>query len=89
MAALGLLALTMPASPWLRSGCNLVPEGAAKLLLVARDGRSEPVSLEHDDVVRHLRAIVGDLKLDHRTGRMSKERVTALIASVKKSKSDE
>lgn len=89
VAALGLLALTMPASPWLRSGCNLVPNGAATLQIVARDGKKQPVALEHNDVLDGLRSLARDMKFPERAGKISKESLAAFIAAGKKSKKDE
>lgn len=89
VAAMGLLALTMPPSPWLRSGCNLLPEGEAILQLVSRDGNAQSVMLDHEDVLEALRSLARDMKLDELTGKITKDSLGTRIASVKKDKKDE
>lgn len=89
IAALGLLALTMPASPWLRSGCNLVPEGPSVLLKVSRDGNSTPVTLTHDDVVAELQALARDMKLVSRAAKITAATLASHVAASKKARKDE
>jgi CRISPR-associated protein Csb1 len=56
--ALALVALTMPQDLDLRSGCQLVRDGAeaVRCYLVARDGTEKAFSLDHDDALSLARA---------------------------------
>lgn len=89
VATMGLLALTMPASPWLRSGCNLVPDGEGTLQLVSRDGKARSVEFGHEDVLEVLHGLARDMTLEERAGKISKDSVAKLVAAAKKDKKDE
>lgn len=54
--ALALVVATMPVEPDLRSGCLLVPDGAATLVLVREDGSEESVALDADAVLAYAQA---------------------------------
>lgn len=51
IAALGLVAMTMPVAPWLRTGCHLVMAEPATLDLVAVNGTRHAVHLSHADAI--------------------------------------
>lgn len=57
IAALGLLALSMPIPSWLRTGCNLIPESEARIETVATDGKREQISLSHEEVLTVARQL--------------------------------
>jgi CRISPR-associated protein Csb1 len=54
--ALALVVSTMPVEPDLRSGCLLVPDGAATLVLVRDDGTEEAVTLDAAAVLAYAQA---------------------------------
>jgi CRISPR-associated protein Csb1 len=51
LGALALVVLTMPTPPDLRSGCLLLPEGAATLRLQRADGQEEDLALTHEQAL--------------------------------------
>ena len=55
--ALALVVATMPVEPDLRSGCLLVPDGVASLVLVLEDGSEESVALDPAVVLDHALAV--------------------------------
>ncbi|GAB2876273.1 type I-U CRISPR-associated RAMP protein Csb1/Cas7u [Uliginosibacterium flavum] len=64
IASLGLVALTMPASPWLRSGCNLVPDGTTLIEAVNTDGSRETLKITHSEAIAVAKQCAKTLGID-------------------------
>jgi CRISPR-associated protein Csb1 len=92
VAALGLVALTMPVSPWLRSGCNLVAKEEAVVELVTIDGKSSPLNLTHEQAVTAAKAAAkafGIDKLAVKTGVVNKDTMDRFAKEVAKTAKSE
>lgn len=84
VAALGLLALTMPMPSWLRTGCNLIPTGDALIETVTTDGKREQISLAHEEVLsvaKQLSASLGIAKQSPKVGEITAANVKKLASA--------
>ncbi|MDK2126493.1 type I-G CRISPR-associated RAMP protein Csb1/Cas7g [Parachitinimonas caeni] len=87
-ATLGLLALSMPTSPYLRVGCTLLPAGSATMTLVRRDGSREVVSIEHDAVLEALGALASQMGFVDRVAKLTPKSVKGYVDAVTKEKKE-
>ncbi|MBL8474599.1 MAG: type I-U CRISPR-associated protein Cas7, partial [Methyloversatilis sp.] len=82
IAALGLVALTMPAFPWLRSGCNLIAASTPSLHIVELDGTTRDVSISHEEALAAVRSAADKLQIKNLKGVVTPAGVRALRESV-------
>ena len=75
---LSLVALTAPQDPYLRQGCNLVPDidNPREFKIVNLDGTRPDVSINHDEVLKYARAAAKEFGI----GKNREERFDASLA---------